>query len=134
MPNILEPAIALPVAFVFLVAAGVSWYFLVRPVPEKTATGAIAERTFQAAELVERSVPRTTRSLEYTPQEIRYSLPDRHIYRVRLDHDGTEVYFTAPATALPPLDVGRAVRLVYVERYIPLLGRRIFVKEMAPTD
>ncbi len=134
MQLVLDPVVGLPLALIFLLAAGVIWYVLVRPVPDKTGTGVITGRTFQPAEAVDRSVPRTVRSLEYMPQHIRYQVPDRHIYRIRLDADGGEVYFTAPATALPPCGVGQAVRVVYAERSIPLVGRRRFVKEMTPTE
>jgi hypothetical protein len=133
MLNVMDPAIALPLALIFFVAAGAIWYVFVRPVPLKTATGIITDCNFRAAETVQRSIPRTIRSLEYTPQDIHYTVPDRHVYRIRLDGNDTEVYFTAAASNLPPLDVGRAVRLVYIERYIPLIGRRAYVKEMTAT-
>lgn len=130
----LDPALALILALAFLVVAGAIWYVLVRPVPERTGTGVITACTFQAAQVVERSVPRTVRSLEYTPQNSRHTLPDRHVYRIRLDGDGREVVFTSPAVALPPLEVGCPVRLVFIERHIPLVGARVFVKEMTVAD
>src|SRR5579871_1804798 len=83
----LDPLLALTLALAALLAAGGLWYVFVRPVPEKAGTGIITGRDFLPAETVERSVARTTRSLEYTPQEIRYTLPDRHVYRIRLDGD-----------------------------------------------
>src|SRR5262245_39032479 len=103
MPNGIDPSIGLPLALLFLVVAGAIWYVLVRPVPEKTTTGVITDRTFQAAQTVQRSIPRVMRSLEYYPQEIKYTVPDRHLYRIRLHGNGTEVCFTAPATGVPPL-------------------------------
>ncbi len=133
MQPVLQPTVALLLALVLLAAAAAIWYVLVRPVPERAATGVITGRDFRPAERVRRSVARTTRSPEYATKEILYSLPDRYVYRIRLGGDGSDVYFTAPAAGLPPVEVGRAVRVVYTERAIPLLGRRRFVKEMTPT-
>ncbi|HWQ33700.1 MAG TPA: hypothetical protein VNQ79_12675 [Blastocatellia bacterium] len=114
------------IVFLFAIAA---WYFLVRPVPEQTTVATIISRTFQPAEKVEKKIPRTSRSFEEPPREISYSLPDRYLFRFRMD-DGTEAGFTAPALGMENVQAGQRVRVVYLERRIPFFGRRIFVKEM----
>ena len=67
MNNPLDPWIALPLAFVMMLAALGIWYVYIRPVPENSGTGVIASCQFLLAETVERSVPRLMRSLEYMP-------------------------------------------------------------------
>ena len=118
--------------FSALIAGGI-WIILVRPVPEKKGTGTITGRIFVKAETVEKSIPRVGRSLEDQPRDIRYNLPDRYRFSIRLDDSGKEVHFIAPAL-LPTerIEIGQHVRVVYFERYIPFWGSRIYVKEMTP--
>lgn len=121
--------IAIPLGLFAILFAGLAWYFLVRPVPDQTTVATIISRTFQPAEKVEKKIPRTSRSFEEPPREISYSLPDRYLFRLRLD-DGTEAGFTAPAHGLEYFQAGQRVRVVYLARWIPFFGRRVFVKEM----
>jgi hypothetical protein len=121
---------ALAGAAIALAFAGLAWFILVRPVPERTARGTIMGRHFLPAERVEKSIPRTTRSLEAYPRRIEYNLPDRNLFDIRLDGSGAVVRYAADANATRDVEVGRPVRVVYIERIIPLVGKRIYVKEL----
>ncbi len=131
MRFILTPYIALPLAAVFLIAAALIWYVLVRPVPEKTATGVIIGKQFQPAENVERSVPRTTRGLDRYPQVIKYNLPDRYLLDIRIDQVNTVVQFAYPALPNQNYEIGQHVNVTYLERGIPHLWKRIYVKDIS---
>jgi len=132
--NLLNPQVALPLAFIMMLVAAGLWYVFVRPVPTKRGTGLITACRYLPAQTVERSVPRLMRSLEYMPRHTRYSLPDRYVYQIRLDRAGIEAVYASPTGNEAEFEVGRRVKLVYQERYIPLRGRRIFVKEMRAAD
>ena len=134
MNNPLDPRIAFPLALIMMLIMLGIWYIYVRPVPEMSVTGVIISRQFLPAQTVERSVPRLMRSLEYMPRHTRYSLPDRYVYQIRMDRAGIEAMYTSPTGNEAEYEVGRRVKLVYQERYIPLRGRRIFVKEMRAID
>ena len=125
----LNPFLICILALLVFTIAGAAWYFLVRPVPEKTTTATIITRTFQSAETVEKKMARTSRSLEEPPREITYTLPDRYVFSLRLE-DGTEVGYTAPALGLEQVQAGQRVQVVYLERNIPFFGRRVFIKTM----
>jgi hypothetical protein len=127
-----SPYIALPLALILALFAGVIWYGLVRPVPEKSGGAIIINRTFQAAEKVERSASRTTRSLDRYPQELKYMLPDRYVLDIRLDNKNTIVRFWEPALPLQNVEIGQHVNVVYLERGIPFIWKKIFVKQVTP--
>jgi hypothetical protein len=129
----LDPVIALPLAALAALASAALWYFLVRPVPEQTATGTILDRQFAAAETVRRSTTRAHRSFEHIPQDRDIHLPDRHVYTIRLEGVKQDVYYTAPAAAAP-LEIGRAVTVIYQHRWIPFAGHRYFVREVTPVS
>lgn len=133
MPASLPPLFILFVALALVLFAGTAWYFLVRPVPEKIIAATITDRIFQPAEQVEKQIPRAARPLEDAPREIKYTLPDRYLFSLRLE-DGTEVGYAAPAFGMEKAQAGQRVRVVYLERRIPFFGRRIWVKEMTLLD
>ena len=108
------------------------WFVLVRPVAEQSATGTITSRAFLPAETVRKVIPRTDRSLEDLPREIKYALPDRYLFSIRLDGRNADARFSAIAAATENIHIGQQVRLTYYERYIPFVWTRIYVKEMAP--
>ena len=128
----MSPYIAIPLALILAIIAGVIWYALVRPVPEKSGTGVITNRTFRAAERVERSIPRTTRSLERYPQEIKYKLPDRYVLDIRLEKEKTVIRFWVPALPSQNVEIGQRVNVVYLKRSIPFIWEKIFVKQVTP--
>jgi hypothetical protein len=127
-----DPYIALPIALILLIFAGTIWYVLVRPVPEKSGIGVITNRIFQAAEEVVESVPRTTRSLDQYPKETRYTLPDRYNLEIRLENENAIVHFWVPALPSQNIEIGQNVNVVYLERGIPFVWGKIFVKKIAP--
>lgn len=129
--SVFSPPIALILALVFAGLAGGLWYYYVRPVPDAMGTGIITGKTFYPAERVEKSVPRTTRSLEQTPYELKYDLPDRYAFRIRLDGKDFSVVYTAPALESQGIDIGTRVTVVYEERSLPLTQPRFLVKHMA---
>ena len=131
MRFVLNPYIALPIAFLALFAAGAIWYFLVRPVPEKTGIGIIAGRSFKGAERVEKATPRTGHTIEAGPRTTAYTLSDRHIYEVQLEVDGATTRFSMPAApGVAPFEVGQQVQVMYLERQIPFAGKRIYIQDM----
>ena len=132
MRIVLSPYIAIPVGLLALIAAILIWYVLVRPVQEKATTGQIVGRAFRSKETVEKTVPRTSRSLEHYPKETKYTLPDRYIYTIRLDEEGSEVRYSMPALEHLKLENGQKVKVVYLERSIPFIWKKIFVKEITP--
>src|SRR5262249_38704200 len=117
---------------IFLVVAMGSWYFLARPLPQKTSTGVITSRAFQPAEQVKKLIPRTNRSLEEQPREIKHSLPDRYTFAIRLDQDQADIRYTVAVVGMEKVQIGQQVQVVYLERHIPFVGRKIFVKSMTP--
>jgi hypothetical protein len=130
MRFVLSPYIAIPVLVIALLVAISIWYVLVRPVPEKWAKGVIVGQTFRSEETVEKSVPRTSRSLEHYSKETKYTLPDRFIYSIRLDNEETEVRYSMPALGNLKLENGQRVKVVYLERSIPFIWKKFYVKEM----
>ena len=122
--------IALILAVFFALVAGGMWFFYVRPVPEIIGLGVITGKTFYAAERIEKSVPRTTRSIEQTPYEIKYDLPDRYAFRVRLENKDVSVVYTAPALGSEKIEIGSKVKLIYEERSMPFAPMRYIVKAM----
>lgn len=117
-------------AIVVILLAGAIWYFLVRPLPEKISTGTITTRAFQPAERVEKVIPRANRSLEEPPREIKYNLPDRYTFGIRLDHDQADISYTVAMAGMEKVQSGQRVQVIYLERRIPFVGRKIFVKSM----
>lgn len=117
---------------VILVFSVGCWHFLVRPLPKKTSTGVITSRAFQPAEQVEKLIPRTNRSLEEQPREIKYSLPDRYTFGIRLDHNQADISYTVAVVGMEKVQIGQRVQVDYLERYIPFVGRKIFVKSVTP--
>lgn len=130
MRFVLNPYIAIPIAVLALAAAGMIWYVLVRPTPEKTAVGVIADRTFREEERVEKSVPQTGRSVETGPRRTAYTRPDRHVYTITIDGYDTPAHFAVQHIGEPEFEVGQRVHVRFLERRIPFVGRRLYVQEM----
>lgn len=130
MRPLMSAYIALPLALILVIFAGVVWYALVRPVAEKSGTGIITDRTFRAAERVERSTPQTIRSLDRYPQELKYRLPDRYVLDIRLENKNRIVRFWVPALPSQSVEIGQRVNVVYLERRIPFLWEKIYVKQI----
>ena len=126
----LDPTIALPLAALALLAAGGIWYVLVRPVPQRVVEGAVVDVAFRAAERVEKSVPQGGRAVETGPRRTAYTLPDRHVYTVRLDGADETVEHAVPSLGEPTFRVGQRVRLRVRRREIPFVGSRLYVNGM----
>ena len=130
----LSPYIAIPIAVLALAAAAAIWYVLVRPVAERTSVGVIADIGFQEEARVEKSVPQTGRTVETGPRRTAYTLPDRHVYTLRLEGHEAPVQHAVQSIGEPEFEVGQRVRVTYQERYIPLVGARVYVREISPAD
>ena len=128
----LNPYIAAPIVVIALAAAILIWYALVRPVPETISSGVITDRTFRSEQIVEKSVPRSFRNIEHYPLHKKYTLPDRCVYQIRLEDKRMEVSFSMPAFEGQELAVGQRVQVVYIERSIPFLWEKIYVKSIDP--
>ena len=113
-----------------LAAAGVLWYVLVRPVPERQGEGVVTGYGFREAERVEREMPHTGRVVETGPRRTAYTLPDRYVYDVLLDGREAPVRFSVPSLGAPAFAVGQRVRVTYRERTIPFAGTRVYVSAM----
>jgi hypothetical protein len=114
-------------AFGLILAAGV-WFVLVRPVTARSHLGTIIGKTFQAAQTYSRvrSGPRR----EFWSEE-KIPIPDSYLFAIRLA-DNTEVYYRLNAAAAGAFDVGQRVKLLLEERSIPLVWKRLYIREMAP--
>jgi hypothetical protein len=93
-----------------------------------SANGTIVGKTFQAAGEYTRvrSGPRR----EFWSTE-KIALPESYVFEIRLA-DATQVWYNLNSAAAAEFDVGQKVKLRLEERGIPLVWKRVFVREMAP--
>lgn len=131
MQFVLSPDIAIPVALLALLTAGVLWYMLIRRVPEQTAVGTIAGQSFAESERVEKLVPQTGRAVETGPRRTAYTLPDRHVYTLQLDGREAPIQHSIQSIGKPQFEIGQRVEVLYQERYIPFLGSRVYVRDIS---
>lgn len=131
MRFVLNPYIALPIALLAISAAVAIWYVLVRPVPEQTAVGVVVDRSFQEAERVEKSAPHTGRVVETGPRQTAYTLPDRHVYTIRLDGYVVPARYALTHAGEPAFEVGDRVQVHFRARHIPFVGQRLYVQEVS---
>lgn len=112
-----------------ILAAGI-WFVLVRPVTPGVAFGMIVSKTFQAAEAYTRvrSGPRR----EFWSEE-KFRIPASYVFAIRLD-DTSEVHYRLEATAAAEFSIGQKVQVRLEERGIPLLWKRMYVRQIAAVN
>jgi hypothetical protein len=130
MQYTLNPYIAIPIIVVASLTSLGLWYVFVRPVEQVTGTGTIVGRDFYEAETVEKTVQRTFRGPEYLPRHSIYRLPDRFVYRVRIDGLNQEASFTIPAVGKQEMDIGSRVSVTYSRRGLPFIWSKIYVTKV----
>ncbi len=128
----LSAGVAIPIILLSLLAAGLFWYVLVRPVPEQTAVGRISGRSFQPREVSQRTVARSR--VEQAPRTVTYELPDRYVYEIQFEDRDMTARFSQPAVQGSELEVGQRVRVVYYERRVPLVWRKLYIERLEPLE
>jgi hypothetical protein len=112
-----------------ILAAGI-WFVLVRPVIARSDVGTIVGKTFQASHAYTRvrSGPRR----EFWSEE-KIQIPDSYLLAIRLD-DGSKIHYRLEAVAAAQFSTGQKVKVLSEERNVPLLWKRIYVREIAPVN
>jgi uncharacterized OB-fold protein len=112
-----------------ILAAGI-WFVLVRPVRARSAEGTVVGKTFQASQTYTRvrSGPRR----EFWSTE-KVQMPDSYLFAIRLD-DASEVHYRLDAAAAAEFSIGQKVKVRLEERSIPLLWKRVYVREIAAVN
>jgi hypothetical protein len=123
----IPPILLWTVAGLGLILAAGIWFVLVRPVRVRSDLGTIVGKTFQASQPINRvrSGPRR----EFWTTE-RIQMPDSFLFAIRLD-DASEVHFRLDAAAAAEFDIGQKIKVGLEERSIPLLWKRVYVREIA---
>ena len=127
MRLLLPPPLLVGIAILGLILAAGIWFVLVRPVRARSELGTIAGKTFQPSRPYTRvrSGPRR----EFWSEE-KFQIPDSYVFAIRLD-DTSEVHYRLDATAAAEFSIGQKVRVRLEERGIPLLWKRMYVREIA---
>lgn len=109
-----------------VLAVGI-WLVLVRPVRVRSDQGTIFGKTFQPAQAYTRvrSGPRR----DFWSAE-KVQMPDSYLFAIRLD-DASEVHYRLEAAAAAEFSIGQKVKVRLEERSIPLLWKRVYVREIA---
>jgi hypothetical protein len=125
--NIFGPAMWLAISVALLILAAVVWFVLVRPVSARSGLGTIVGKTFQPSQPYTRvrSGPRR----EFWSEE-KIQMPDSYLFAIRLD-DASEVHYRLDAAAAAEFSIGQRVKVRLEERSIPLLWKRVYVREIA---
>lgn len=113
-----------------LVLAALIWYGLVRPREPRLVYGTILSKRYVPAGEYTRF--RTGPRREVWSTE-RIPLPESYLFEIRLD-DGTQVQYRLSAAQAAEFDPGQKVKVLVEERNLPLVWKRLYVREMAAAD
>jgi len=128
MPPRLPTAVLFTFAAIFAVFAGGMWLVFLRPVERRTAQGTITHKIFKpAGQYVQ--YPVGMRDSFYSPSTI--PIAECYVFAIHLDQPPLDVGYALNSIASRDFEVGQKVNLVYQERSVPFMGRRIYVLQMS---
>jgi hypothetical protein len=109
----MSPYIALPIAAIALIASGIIYFVLVRPVPSQTAKGVITSKSFQQERDMSRVMVGPRRESATT---IRRTSPAGYVFAIRLDNGGGDIRHFLPRSTGNEFQIGQRVSVTYDER------------------
>ena len=112
---------------VCLALAALIWYGLVRPREPRLAYGTILSKRYTPAGEYTRLRTGPRREVWSTEK---IPLPESYVFEIRLD-DATQVRYRLSTTQAAEFDIGQKVKVRLEERGIPLLWKRMYVREIA---
>jgi hypothetical protein len=127
VPPILSPSLLLAFAGFRLVFSLSIWWVFLRPVPQKTAVGVITEKTYKPAGTYWQQPTGVGRSF-WTPTRI--PIAECFVFTVRLDGLPVEARVALNTVAARDFEIGQTVSIEYVERGLPLIWKRVYVRDM----
>ena len=123
----LSAYIAIPVAAITLLGAGLAWYIFVRPVPRRSAEGVITKKTFVPARDLSGWLAGGRRE-SFTRRSV--PIPDGYRFEIQVGGSSQLMTFWLEATAAKHFIVGEAVHVVYEERGLRPFWKRVYVRQM----
>jgi len=115
-------------AAIFAVLAIGMWVVFLRPVERRTAQGTITHKIFKpAGQYVQ--YPIGLRDSFYSPSTV--PIAECYVFAIHLDQPSLDVGYVLNTVASGDFEVGQKVNLVYQERSVPFMGRRIYVLQMS---
>lgn len=115
------------VAVFLAVVAGGIWVVFLRPVPLRSATGIITNKTFKPAGTYWQFPVGANRNFR-APTAI--PTAEAYIFEVAADGFSGPVFYPLNTVASQAFDVGKRVQLKYQERGIPFIWKRVNVIDM----
>jgi hypothetical protein len=115
------------VAIFFAVFAGGIWVVFLRPVPTKTATGTITNKSFKPAGTYWQypaGLNRGFRTATLIP------IAEAYVFEIKAEGFEDPIFYSLNTVASQAFDVGKRVRVSYMERGIPFIWRRLYVIDM----
>jgi hypothetical protein len=109
--------------------AALIWYGLVRPREQRLAYGTILSKSHAAAGEYTRLRTGPRREVWSTEK---IPLPESYVFEIRLD-DGTQVQYRLSA-GQAEFDIGQKVKVLLEQRSIPLVWKRMYVREIAAAN
>jgi hypothetical protein len=123
--------VLLALAGVALLAAAGAWLVFVRPVAVRTGQGVISSMSFQPARELSGTVAGGRRE-SFTRRFVQ--IPDGYRFLIQVGGIAEPMAYWLEASAAARFQVGQLVTVVYSERSIPLLWRRVYVRKMTAEE
>lgn len=122
----ISKALLLTSAFFALIAVAI-WAVLLRPVPTRTASGTIKQKTFKPAGTYWQYPAGSDRGFRTaTPIPI----AEAYVFEIATDAFDGPVFYSLNTIASRDFSQGQKVNISYRERGIPFLWKRLYVGDM----